>query len=237
MSEIINIQNVDGQLLVSSREVATNFDKDHGKVLRAIEEHIEKLIKIDNPKVACQMFIESEYENRGKFYKEYLMNRDGFSLLVMSFNNTKDVLNWKLKYIEIFNKMEQKLKNPYANMSPELKAIFTLDSKQQEQERRITDIEEKMTVNYELALNIQNEIKSRAVEILGGKDAEAYKRLSKKLFSSFHKDIKRTFRVNSYKNLSVKHYDEAMKFIESWEPKDEVLNYAIKGLNSQLAFV
>lgn len=38
------------------------------------------------------------------------MTRDGFSLLVMSFNNTRDVLQWKLKYIAAFNKMEELLK-------------------------------------------------------------------------------------------------------------------------------
>lgn len=51
-------------------------------------------------------FLESTYENRGKQYPEYLMNRDGFSLLVMGFK----AMNWKIKYIEAFNEMEQQLK-------------------------------------------------------------------------------------------------------------------------------
>ena len=33
------------------------------------------------------------------------MNRDGFSLLVMGFTG-KETLEWKLKYIDAFNKME-----------------------------------------------------------------------------------------------------------------------------------
>lgn len=36
------------------------------------------------------------------------MNRDGFSLLVMGFNG-KEAIEWKLKYIEAFNRMEQLL--------------------------------------------------------------------------------------------------------------------------------
>ena len=39
----------------------------------------------------------------------YIMNRDGFSLLVMGFTG-KDALDWKLKYIDAFNKMEKKIK-------------------------------------------------------------------------------------------------------------------------------
>lgn len=126
--------------------------------------------------------------------------------------------------------------NPFENMSKELQAILLVDKKQQELDNRITTIEDKMTVNYELAENLRSAINCRAVELLGGKDAEAYKKLNKKLYASFYRDIKRTFKVNSYKNLSVKNYDLAISFIEAWEPKDEVLKYAIHGLNSQIAF-
>ena len=126
--------------------------------------------------------------------------------------------------------------NPYENMSKELQAILLVDKKQQELEQKVIDIEEKMTINYELAENLRSAINYRAVELLGGKDAEAYKKLNKKLYAAFYRDIKRTYKVNSYKNLSVKNYDLAISFIEAWEPKDEVLKYAIHGLNSQIAF-
>ena len=226
--ELINIQDIDGSLLASSREIATNFGKRHNDVVKTIEN-----LTTENF-VVKEMFIESTFDHKGNFYKEYLMTRDGFSLLVMGFTGAK-ALTWKLKYIEAFNKMEQQLKNPYANMSKELQAILMVDKKQQEQEKRISDIENKMTVNYELAENLRSSINYRAVELLGGKDSEAYKKLNKKLFSSFYRDIKRTFKVNSYKNLSVKNYDAAMDYIQQWEP-NEVLIYAIQGLNSQLVF-
>ena len=51
---------------------------------------------------SLQLYYETE---RGRAYKEYLMNRDGFSLLVMGFTG-KETLEWKLKYIDAFNKME-----------------------------------------------------------------------------------------------------------------------------------
>lgn len=105
--------------------------------------------------------------------------------------------------------------NPYENMSKELQAILLVDKRQQELDNRITTIEDKMTVNYELAENLRSAINCRAVELLGGKDAEAYKKLNKKLYASFYRDIKRTFKVNSYKNLSVKNYDLAISFIEA----------------------
>lgn len=230
MSELINVQQVDGQLLVSSREIATNFEKQHKHVIEKIEN-----TRAENSAIQ-EMFIESTYRaSNGKTNKEFLITRDGFSLLVMGFTGSK-AMNWKLRYIEAFNKMEQQLKNPFSNMSKELQAILLVDKRQQELDNRITTIEDKMTVNYELAENLRSAINCRAVELLGGKDAEAYKKLNKKLYASFYRDIKRTFKVNSYKNLSVKNYDLAISFIEAWEPKDEVLKYAIHGLNSQIAF-
>lgn len=107
MNELIHITNENGVPVVSSREVAEHFGKEHGKVIRAIEQHISDLASTE-PKVAW--FIEEVYtDKKGEARKEYLMTRDGFSLLVMSFNNTRDVLAWKLKYIEAFNTMERQL--------------------------------------------------------------------------------------------------------------------------------
>lgn len=101
MSDLVTI---DGQQVVtSSRNVAEHFEKEHKNVLQAIEN-----IKAENSAVT-KMFFETSYKaGTGKSYKEYLMNRDGFSLLVMGFTGAK-ALAWKLKYIEAFNAMEAKL--------------------------------------------------------------------------------------------------------------------------------
>ena len=94
----------DGELVVSSRRVADDFKKRHSDVI----EKIQQLIKAE--KSVMSMFIESSYKaGTGKNYKEYLLTRDGFSLLVMGFNG-REALEWKLKYIEAFNAMERKLK-------------------------------------------------------------------------------------------------------------------------------
>lgn len=107
MDNLINIEEKDGQLLVSSLEVAENFGKNHFHVIRDIEKLIE-----DNPKMDYPMFYKSTYTSKqNKQLPMYLMNRDGFSLLVMGFNGKK-ALEWKFKYIKAFNDMEQKLNDP-----------------------------------------------------------------------------------------------------------------------------
>lgn len=109
----VQIINNNGQLVVSSRQVAESFGKEHGKVLRSIHEIMSES---GEPILACEMFYETTYENRGKQYPEYLMNRDGFSLLVMSFTG-REAMQWKIKYINAFNAMEKKLKELSAPLS------------------------------------------------------------------------------------------------------------------------
>lgn len=101
----ITLFNKNGKILAGSREVAEKFEKRHDHVLR----DIDKLIS-DSPDLGSEMFVESTYQtSRGKTYKCYLMNRDGFSLLAMGFTGAK-ALEWKLKYIKAFNEMEEQLK-------------------------------------------------------------------------------------------------------------------------------
>ncbi len=91
------------EVVVSSRQVAEHFEKEHKTVLRNIHE----ILAAQN--CATKFFHESTYDNRGKLYPEYLMTRDGFTLLVMSFTG-KVAMDWKIKYINAFNEMEKQLK-------------------------------------------------------------------------------------------------------------------------------
>lgn len=110
---LVKVEN--NQIVTDSRSVAEHFGKEHAKVIRSIEGIIS-----ETPKMASQkMFYETTYKVDGnsKSYKMYLMNRDGFSLLVMGFTGAK-ALNWKLKYIEAFNMMEKEITNKSALAIP-----------------------------------------------------------------------------------------------------------------------
>ena len=97
---ILSTQN--GEPVVSSRQIAESFGKEHKHVLDAV-----KNLVAENS-AAKSMFHLSSFENRGKKYPMYLMNRDGFSLLAMGFTG-KEAVQWKLKYIAAFNAMEKQL--------------------------------------------------------------------------------------------------------------------------------
>ncbi|MBF1115860.1 MAG: Rha family transcriptional regulator [Solobacterium sp.] len=104
MKQLVVINN--NQIVVSSKDLAEHFGKAHKDVL----ENIRNILVAENS--ATKFFQETSSVYRGQHFPFYLMNRDGFSLLAMGFTGKK-ALQWKLKYIEAFNEMEETLKQGY----------------------------------------------------------------------------------------------------------------------------
>lgn len=95
------------QVVTTSLKVAEVFEKEHKHVLDAVR----RLMRSAENSAVIQMFQESAYlDEQGKERPMFIMNRDGFTLLAMGFNGKK-ALDFKVKYIEAFNKMEAELKS------------------------------------------------------------------------------------------------------------------------------
>lgn len=132
MNELVKINN-DGQMVVSSKDIAEHFEKEHKNVIQSVENLVAE------NSAAKSMFFKATFDNRGKQYPMYLMNRDGFSLLVMGFTG-KSALEWKIKYIEAFNKMEQQLRSKPLTPAEQLLENAKI---MVEHERRISLVEKK----------------------------------------------------------------------------------------------
>lgn len=93
-----------GNAITNSLLVAAKFGKKHKDVLRSIR------TLISSAQNCAQFFYSDNYkDSTGKKNELYVMNRDGFSLLVMGFTG-KDALKFKLDFINAFNKMEEVVK-------------------------------------------------------------------------------------------------------------------------------
>lgn len=103
MNKLVEIVN--DKVVVSSRQIAESFGKEHKHVL----DSIEKYIRAENSALTNWFYKTTYKAGTGKSYPMYLMTRDGFSLLVMGFTGEK-ALEWKIKYINAFNSMEKQLK-------------------------------------------------------------------------------------------------------------------------------
>ena len=229
--DIVITRNIDGELVVTSRQVAEDFGKQHQHVTQAIENLISEnsLLK--------SMMMESEYTTeRGRKYKEYLLTRDGFSLLVMGFTGSR-ALEWKLKYIEAFNKMEQAIKNPYGHLSKEVQAIFALDHKQQQLEVEVKELKDGMPLFNVECKELQALVRKKGIEVLGGKGSKAYKNnsLRGKVYADIQHELKREFQVTRYEAIKRCQLIKAREIIADYKVpfmlKDEIIR-----VNNQINF-
>lgn len=229
--DIVITRNIDGELVVTSRQVAEDFGKQHQHVTQSIENLISEnsLLK--------SMMMESEYTTeRGRKYKEYLLTRDGFSLLVMGFTGSR-ALEWKLKYIEAFNKMEQAIKNPYGHLSKEVQAIFALDHKQQQLEVEVKELKDGMPLFNVECKELQALVRKKGIEVLGGKGSQAYKNnsLRGKVYADIQHELKREFQVTRYEAIKRCQLIKAREIIADYKVpfmlKDEIIR-----VNNQINF-
>ena len=98
MNELIKveIQNQNGKLFVSSRDIAKGLEKEHSDVTRKMREVLD-----------VREFSEIDFtDEKGRTYKEYLLNKNSFVLLVMNYTGYND---FKRAYIRRFDEMEQEL--------------------------------------------------------------------------------------------------------------------------------
>lgn len=235
--DVVVTRNSNGELVVTSRQVAEDFGKQHQHVTQAIENLISEnsLLK--------SMMMESEYTTeRGRKYKEYLLTRDGFSLLVMGFTGAK-ALKWKLKYIEAFNKMEEALRQPQKQLSPmemlelQFQVIKEQEEKLNEVDCKIEDLKENMPLFNVDCKEIQAAVRKKGIETLGGKASSAYKNnsLRGKVYSDIQKQLKREFGVGKYEAIKRRQLEKAKEIISLYRAP-LVLEQEITITNDQIKF-
>lgn len=124
--------------------------------------------------------------------------------------------------------------NQFAGASKELQAIFVLDNRSMQHEKRISALETNMTVDYEQQRALRRAVNRVVVEALGGKTSPAYldKSTRCKVYSECNKDAQDWFHVNSISNVPRKDFDNAVAYIERWRPCANTV-MMIQNVNSQ----
>ncbi|MEC4682267.1 MAG: Rha family transcriptional regulator [Nitrospirota bacterium] len=98
------IQVVHDRITTTSLAIASTFGKRHDNVLRDIQ-------SLEVPEEFNRLNFEAvEYKDaKGEMRPMVLITRDGFTILAMGFTG-KRAMEFKIKYIEAFNRMEAKLR-------------------------------------------------------------------------------------------------------------------------------
>jgi Rha family phage regulatory protein len=209
----------DRKAVTSSLNVAENFDKQHKHVLEAID---ELMGVVEN---SADLFYEDTYihpQNKQE-YRVIYMNRDGFTILAMGFTGKK-ALQFKLKYIEAFNQMEEHIKQqPKIATTQREQVILALQANEETNQRvdeldtRVADLEENTVLSAGDYGYISRRINQRVAEV-----ARGFGRLTQEQRGKLHKDInsgvKAVTGVSTRTQLRNRHYETVLDFINDWEP-------------------
>lgn len=206
----------DQQAVTSSMKLAEDVGKRHDNVLR----DIAGLLEIEETQ---NYFYETVYEHpqNKQRYKMFYMNRDGFTLLAMGFTG-KEAIQFKLKYIDAFNKMEQVINQPKVLTEKEqLRASMklSLDTSEEVEVLKIevNDLKEKVenqiTIDHGEQRRLQKAVAIKVYEL------ESIAELRPKLFREIYREIKDRFGVASYKDVKRKDLQVAIRYVEAWIPR------------------
>ncbi|MBO0458390.1 Rha family transcriptional regulator [Enterococcus hulanensis] len=208
----------DRQAVTSSLNVAENFEKRHDHVLRDID-GVEK----DVPNFGEMFFETNEPDSYGRDRRVVYMNRDGFTILAMGFTGKK-ALQFKLKYIEAFNQMEDHIKQQIKiPTTPRDLALLALSAGEETNQRvdeldtRVADLEENTVLSAGDYGYISRRINQRVAEV-----ARGFGKLTQEQRGKLHKDInsgvKAVTGVSTRTQLRNRHYETVLDFINDWEP-------------------
>lgn len=86
-------------------------------------------------------------------------------------------------------------------------------------EDRIKSLESNMVIDYGQQQTLRQHVNKAVLNALGGKNTEAYACISKVVFAECNRDLQDRFKVNSRNNIPRKRYEEAIDYVDNWEPK------------------
>lgn len=210
----------DQQAVTSSLQVAESFGKEHRAVLKAIDDLKEGLAQ-----KYADLFWEDTYvhpQNKQP-YRIVFMNRDGFTLAALGFNNTQKVLDFKLKYIEAFNQMEDHIKQqPQIPDTPRGLALLALAANEEANQRiddineRLVDIEENKLITTEDKGTIDRAVQKKVYQIC--RDQHLGQGAKSMLFQDLGSSIKQLFGVPNRGRIKDKDFQKVLGFIDHWQP-------------------
>jgi Rha family phage regulatory protein len=204
----VNLIEHDGAVFANSIEIAEVFEKQHKDVIRKIDRFGTR---------AKRNFTPVTYsDTKGEDRPSFNMNRDGFMFLVMGFTGSK-AENWKLDFIDAFNFMEHELRSRQQMPKPEkvkpLEMFKMVLATMEDQEARLTRLENTSTIDSAQQAKIQTEVGRRVHKIIEAHNLSRGD--SHKLFSRVYKMLKSYYQVGSYKDIPKIKYDEAINLIRN----------------------
>lgn len=124
---------------------------------------------------------------------------------------------------------------PIGDLELALRAALENTTKIKKIETDVNMLKDSMRIDSNQEHHLRALVNAQALKTLGGKEAFAYKKLSRKVYSEIWRDFKNHFHLPRYGDLPRKSFDEGLEFIRMWRPST-TLAMEIKAANRQGSF-
>ncbi len=169
--------------------------------------------------------------------KLYLWTEKGAFLHAKSLNTDTA---WEV-YDKLVDNYFKKKDDFFDGISPELKAVLVVDKRVTAVEQKVDHLENTMNIDYAQQKQLKNFVNEVVVSALGGKEARAYRykaedgtKISSQCFSRFWHDFNDYFNINAYANLPRVRFNEALQYINRWQPPTN-MQLEIGKINREIA--
>lgn len=233
---------VEGEVIPveDSREVAEMMEINHKDLLKKIDS-INK--DFDSEKVRHEKYwIESTFESRGREYRNFQITKRGCEFLAHKTTGTKGNL-FTDRYMDKFEYMEKQLssgkhqleKKPTSAIDlfeAQVKALREVEAKVEKVDKKVDKKFEELPLFPADVKNLKKIVNKVVVPLLGGKKSNAYKPLSKKVFSDLYGQVFREFGVDASSEINRKDFELAKEVVRNYKLPTALKN-EIELLNNQ----
>ena len=211
---------------ITSVEVSEMVGKEHKELLRDIRRYAKQFAE---SKIALgDFFEESEYKDANNQSRPcYLVTQKGCEFIAHKLTGVKGT-EFTAKYINRFHEMEEAVKKPltaFEQIALIAQGTMELEQKVENVEQKVHSIENDMPLFGVESDEISAHVKRMGVQLLGGKQSEAYKdtAIRKRVYTDIYNQLKREFglydddgKTKSYKALKRKDLAEAHEFVDCY---------------------
>lgn len=216
--------NIDSDVWFVGKDVAEILG--YSNTRKALTDHVDDEDKLDGVTIR---------DSIGREQSPVFINESGLYSLILSSKmpNARKFKRWVTS--EVLPAIRKTGHYEMESYSPEMQAILMHDKKLVKIDERVTTLENTMTIDYAQQQALGEAVNYVVIDALGGKSSEAYREIGKKVFSECNRDLKRYFRVNARNNVQKKRFNEAIEYVQHWQPCTNT-QIAIKECNSQMRF-
>ena len=234
MNELIRVGNSSiyakeykGKRVVTFKDIDTVHERPSGTANKRFLDNKKRFINGEDYFIVGNSEIRKSHImslSDNDFTDKVLITESGYLMLVKSFT---DDLAWTVQrqLVDSYFRANKPM-TPEEMMRVQLGMIDG-------HEERISKLENTMNIDYGQQRVLEKEVARVVIESLGGKDSNAYREVSKKVFSECNHDIKDYFHVNSRNNIPRLKFEEAIDYIRSWTPCSNT-RMLIRDCNAQM---